>query len=700
MKVSKLRKWRNKVVSLLVTAFLIPVMRIYFLEDAIQKGPELAIVLVLGVLGVSLLIFEGRIRRRLKLQPKAGVEEIPNETPLRHAARELAAGVKGQWEKEAKRRGLASEPPLMQIGWSVDPERTQEGPIDDVGDRLSTGDPRTRSVDSLAELFQTIGPSRTLVVLGAGESGKSAAAVILTLGLLKGRSEGAPVPVLFSLASWDPALRLSDWLKRRLVEDYPWLRAKEDYGEDAAGELLRGGLVLPILDGLDEIPKENRAGVITAIKDSSLPLPGLALTCRIEEYEDVERRTPLRGAVVVRLARMTPGQASRYLRNAESPKFRARWDRVLNELRANPAGPLASALSSPLMVTLAHEVYQAADSQPDELLNLGDRAATEAYLLEAFLAVVFPARADPDRTGGRWRVADARRWLGQLAAGMERRNDTELRWWDVSAHARPVTSILAGLVAAATAMLSVGLAVSVLFDPRVGVVVGGAVAIALGVICAANKPPKPSEIQVKLTGNLLSALISGLTIAVIVTAIGTVVRGAAFGLAAGPVFGLPIGVLYGLTKPDATPREMNPRFLLRRDLYVGLTYGAAYGLPATVVGWLISHDAVLAAALGVGCALAGGLLYGPIWVLALRSSKVGVVAFVHLALAILWFAPQRKLPWRLMEFLEDAHELGVLRQVGGVYQFRHGRLQKALAEIGASLEGGRPAVPGTQTRGN
>jgi len=39
-----------------------------------------------------------------------------------------------------------------------------------------------------------------------------------------------------------------------------------------------------------------------------------------------------------------------------------------------------------------------------------------------------------------------------------------------------------------------------------------------------------------------------------------------------------------------------------------------------------------------------------------------------------------RLPWRLAAFLTYAHQKGVLRQVGAVYQFRHARLQDRLAE--------------------
>ena len=44
-----------------------------------------------------------------------------------------------------------------------------------------------------------------------------------------------------------------------------------------------------------------------------------------------------------------------------------------------------------------------------------------------------------------------------------------------------------------------------------------------------------------------------------------------------------------------------------------------------------------------------------------------------------WLALRGHLPWHLMAFLEDAHRLGALRQVGTTYQFRHIDLQRGLA---------------------
>jgi WD40 repeat protein len=56
----------------------------------------------------------------------------------------------------------------------------------------------------------------------------------------------------------------------------------------------------------------------------------------------------------------------------------------------------------------------------------------------------------------------------------------------------------------------------------------------------------------------------------------------------------------------------------------------------------------------------------------------------------LLLAMRGQLPWRLLSFLADAREKELLRQSGGVYQFRHIRLQETLAGPPAAQEGVRP----------
>lgn len=47
----------------------------------------------------------------------------------------------------------------------------------------------------------------------------------------------------------------------------------------------------------------------------------------------------------------------------------------------------------------------------------------------------------------------------------------------------------------------------------------------------------------------------------------------------------------------------------------------------------------------------------------------------------LHLAARGRLPWAIAAFLDDAHRLGVLRQVGAVYQFRHALLRDHLASV-------------------
>jgi hypothetical protein len=49
-------------------------------------------------------------------------------------------------------------------------------------------------------------------------------------------------------------------------------------------------------------------------------------------------------------------------------------------------------------------------------------------------------------------------------------------------------------------------------------------------------------------------------------------------------------------------------------------------------------------------------------------------------LASAWLALRKRLPWAVMDFLDDAHSRGVLRQIGTIYQFRHALLQTRLAQ--------------------
>lgn len=686
---------------------------------------------VLGVIGAFKGLLDGTFKtaRRIlaRLRGKDYVKAMEGERPadvdeLVWATQKLAEKTKGEWEREADRLGLLAGPgeggtaaqlatSLIGIACKVDTTGIQiarDGtPIDTSG--AWTAD---LAVDQLADAFH-LSPVKELVVLGSPQAGKSAAAVLLTLGLLGKRTHDTdPVPVKFSLDHWDLDVSIEQWLKQRLLDDHPGFRGTtKDYGADIVSRLLDRHLIMPILDGLDELPtKEERERVVKAINKRSRLLPGLVLTCQAEKYDQLDYKVS--GAVIVKLVGVSISEAQRFIKNKTAGEGDPeRWQPVLEDLRRHKTGPLASALASPLMVYLLPKVYADVACSPSELLGPAfkeDPEAIEQHLLHAFVPAVFTEAAELG-LGHRWRSDDARRWLGHIAVQLEtQRKDaaapaTRFGWWDLSRYGRPVTGMLAGVLGALTGGAAVGLAFTALFGYTAGLVSGAVTGLLLGVACGFNDPPKPSDTQKRPTVRSSSRLRSGLAIASIVFVGGALARDVYLGMTAVIGFGLPIALLYGWTEPDPTLRPLDAGNLLQRDLRVGLTFGLTYGVPAVIIGWILSGNPVLSLLIGVSAGLAGALLYGPIWIFAAlaplpgrtgRLRAIGVVAFAHFGIATLRFAPRGKLPWRVMAFLDEAHKLGVLRMVSGSYEFRHIALQKVLA---ADYTGATPTQRATTT---
>lgn len=109
-------------------------------------------------------------------------------------------------------------------------------------------------------------------------------------------------------------------------------------------------------------------------------------------------------------------------------------------------------------------------------------------------------------------------------------------------------------------------------------------------------------------------------------------------------------------------------------LVLGVPAGIAIGLTPGQVGRFASGPVLgLLAGLvfGIEAAFGGGLGYG------LSFTAWGQ----WVALSRMWLPLTRCLPWAVIAFLDDAHDRGVLRKAGAVYQFRHARLEAHLAHV-------------------
>jgi hypothetical protein len=140
------------------------------------------------------------------------------------------------------------------------------------------------------------------------------------------------------------------------------------------------------------------------------------------------------------------------------------------------------------------------------------------------------------------------------------------------------------------------------------------------------------------------------------------------GLLVGLMNGLVLGLMGGLGVNATLTEAVTPRLTLRNDRKFSILVGCAV----------------------VAFAVLGGLLtevYGQSVAMTMIGFLAALVFAVpggtwprFLVVRVL-LAARRQLPVRLMPFLQDAYRLGVLRQVGAVYQFRHARLQEHLATL-------------------
>ena len=359
----------------------------------------------------------------------------PALTPALHAD-ELAAVLEQEWRGEVDARRLRN-PRVLPLEWA-ESRRPVSDPAPAAVIGASSGvivalklsgrldSSYEEATRKLAEGYRRI-PSKRLVILGEPGSGKSVLALLLGLGLTEKREPGRAVPVLLPLSSWDPLSGdLDAWIVSYLAIAY--------YNGDSTVPrvLLKADLLLPILDGLDEIPEALRRTATREINRAVQCDRGIVVTCRSVEFQDlIEGGAPtLRRAPVVEVRPVLPVDAIGYLNEVEWPDGVA-WDRAAAALIHSPECPLAQALSTPLMIGFARAVYERLGGDPAELADeqrFGSRHAVEEYLTDRVVDAAYaPAAANAPTP--RYSAADARRWLTFLARHMQRHRERELQWW-------------------------------------------------------------------------------------------------------------------------------------------------------------------------------------------------------------------------------------------------------------------------------
>ncbi|MEV4417923.1 NACHT domain-containing protein [Catellatospora sp. NPDC049609] len=560
------------------------------------------------------LAWEGLTRLPAFLPPGSAV----SRAAVDEAAADLAVEVARRMRRETIRRDVWRGAPLEVVVRATERPVQADRRVVLAGAARGTRLRLSSGSKDLATLFRGL-PRGHLTVLGEAGAGKTVLAMRLTLDLLDARPPRAdgPVPVYLPMSSWNPhQVSLDDWMAARLVEDYAAVARR--HGAGVLRRLVETARILPILDGMDEVTRAPASEVIKGVDSAFTDRMPFVLTCRPAEFEYAVRTSEkyLSRAAVVEIEPVRADTAAAYLHGAVGDV--RRWRRLLDRLRAEPDGPLATALTTPLMLFLIRTTYESTDTDPGELLDtdrFGTSRAVEEHLLDAFVPAAYDTRHKPP-----YRAERAQRWLGTLAHGPR-----ELRWWNLVSEG---------------ATLWIALALSA---------------------CA----------------GWLNHLILG------------------------PFFGFFFGVCsfllylkvdewlgYRGSEIFADDRETGIRSHLRRYriLATGCAMTAAIavgGLVGAALGGGLGADQHTTRAYAAGI----GLLFG---ITTLLDSAWGSFFLTRITLAL-----SGGLPLRLMRFLEDAHQRGVLRQPGAAYQFRHARLQDRIRRQGPNLFAGRWYVAGT-----
>lgn len=398
-------------------------------------------------------------------------------------ADDLANIVEEQWEAEADARQLRI-PQVLPLSWvRTDRPRDPQYPGRVVRDRLAgRTDGRFDDVASkIAADFRQIHSGR-LVVVGEPGSGKTVLTILLTLGLLQKRGDGEPMPVLLAASSWDPVREsLDDWVIRTLAESYYAGRMQ------IPQQLLNRRLVMPILDGLDEIPEPARRGAVRALNHAVGGERPVVVACRTAEYSELitDGAPTLRQAPVVKVLPVQAEDVVAHLSRAEWPPGTC-WDGIYAELQTCPQGPVGTALSTPLMIALARTVYQRLGGDPGELLDgsrFDCRHAIEDHLTDRFIDAAYapdrlPSGEPVVRTRSPWKAVQARAWLTFLAVYLHRHRERDLAWWLLSQRllsvwVGPALGMLVGIIV----MTVVSVTTAIVATDKVGeAIAAGAVA--------------------------------------------------------------------------------------------------------------------------------------------------------------------------------------------------------------------------------
>ena len=544
-----------------------------------------------------------------------------------------------------------------------------------------------------------------LLILGAPGGGKTTTLLTLAKELLAEAftTPGTTIPVIFELSAWKlnkqtPTLR--DWLIVQLQDLYN-LQPQE------GAQWLEEELLLPLLDGLDELGMEPQQQCIAAINAFAQSYPRVVVCCREHEYREG-------GAILdslpgqICLEPLSDEQIEQYLSDLG---LEALWYDIQSlpamrpMLEPDPEGN-PGILRVPLLLSMAAVTYdgQAFANRAD----LYDAYIEQRLHYDTRIADRKP-RGNPDRRQWafektelepHWRqTQQTLRWL---ARQLQQNNTVELLIeriqpsWLEAKWARRRYRLIIGLIG----WLIFGLIYRLIFG-LTGLILGLIGWLSYGLIGEMNniKPVEAFKILVShevrrevfeiLKGWLICGLIFGLTglilglifglilglideliaelIAGLIAGLTFLIYGLIGGLILGLIFGLIrlISELIGVLRQDLQLRS-HPNQGIWKSFQNFLWTTALSYITGTIFFRYVTGTIFFKSVEPSIAMFLSALLFGLLW-------GGGKACFQHVCLRfVLWQSGVA--PWNLARFLNYCVERKLLQRVGGRYRFLHREL--------------------------
>lgn len=515
----------------------------------------------------------------------------------------------------------------------------------------------TRLIDIYDDCEHTDG----FLTLGEPGSGKSMLLWELARDLLK-RAEGTetePIPVIFLLSSWavrQPPLEL--WLIEQLNVSY-------NIPLTTARAWIEANSVLPLLDGLDDVPPLQRPSCIDAInafrgRHSFLPI---IVSSRESDYRKLNRQLRLQTAVIIQS--LTSKQIASYALHRQ---------RSLDTFSPD----LQQLLQQPLMLDILTAV------NPITIPASLSSSQTHQHIFEVYVQSML-SRSGSSR---QYSVPQIYCWLSWLARQLSEHRQTEFHIeriqlsWLPEHQERQLNNMLILFF-----KLIMGISLGMVGNATNGLI-GGLFGLTIG-ICFASAELVDGEIEPSenliwswrhLRSGFLQAIFSSSALAVCVllislslAIISSFLKPISFNavfpslLTAGIILAIGGAILFtleaGLSSAVIEQRDhMKPNQGIWRSGLHGLIAGVSFGLLASLtLGSLPGNGA----GYGIACGCVLGLTFA-----LLR----GGIAFVKHMLLRLFLWHQGLAPFNYSRFLQYAVDHILLRTVGGGYIFYHSLL--------------------------